>query len=393
MQRVHGIVMILSMTNGLREFFHKLSILVLVFVPLAGVVGAIFHFWGRYVEAKDVLILFAMFVPTTLGITIGYHRMLTHSGFKAPPWLRFIILAFGAMAYEGAPDVWAATHIKHHAHADEEDDPHSPLDGFWHAHLGWLFARENFPIVKEYAPHLLEDPVVRFISKAPIAWYALAMFIPFAIGGWSGLLWGGLVRVFLTTHITWSVNSICHTFGRRDFETTDESRNHWLVGLLAFGEGWHNNHHAFPTNAFHGMRWWQFDLSGLIIHFFERVGLAWDVQRVSHEVEEAHKRRSDAMRKGLHDMREQVIAAAQRADADLQTMFSSIISGAVRDMESEQAVQMREQAKQRLAAIKASAMRLNKKPHLLQSLAEVQQIMTEARDAFQRKAQVMPAGS
>jgi stearoyl-CoA desaturase (delta-9 desaturase) len=134
-----------------------------------------------------------------------------------------------------------------------------------------------------YCRHLLKDPIVMFVSRTFLLWVALSLLIPFAIGGWSGLLWGGLVRIFLAHHVTWSVNSVCHTFGKREFETNDQSRNEWLIGLLAMGEGWHNNHHAFPRSAFHGLHWWQFDLSGYLIWTLERIGLVSDVYRVSPE--------------------------------------------------------------------------------------------------------------
>jgi stearoyl-CoA desaturase (delta-9 desaturase) len=184
------------------------------------------------------------------------------------------------MAVEGPAIEWASTHIKHHAHADQEGDPHSPVEGFFHAHLGWMF-KDPDPNTALYGRHLLHDPLVVFVNRTSVLWVALSLLIPFLIGGWTGLLWGGLVRIFLTHHVTWSVNSVCHTFGKRAFETPDQSHNEWLVGLLAFGEGWHNNHHAFPRSAFHGLRWWQLDLSGSIIWVLERCGLAKEVYRVT----------------------------------------------------------------------------------------------------------------
>jgi stearoyl-CoA desaturase (delta-9 desaturase) len=134
--------------------------------------------------------------------------------------------------------------------------------------------------------------MVMFMTRTFFVWVALGFVIPYLLGGWTGVLWGGLVRIFLTHHVTWSVNSVCHTFGRRMFETSDESKNQWLVGLLAFGEGWHNNHHAFPRSAFHGLRWWQFDLSAYIIRLLEWTGLAWDVWRVPAESLKARLARS-----------------------------------------------------------------------------------------------------
>jgi stearoyl-CoA desaturase (delta-9 desaturase) len=206
--------------------------------------------------------------------------MLTHRSFQPHPVVKFIFLVLGSMAVEGPALEWAATHIKHHAHSDREGDPHSPVEGFWHAHMGWMFNR-SFADPNVYCRNLVKDPIVIFVSRTFIFWVILSLAIPFAIGGWTGLLWGGLVRIFITHHITWSVNSVCHTFGKREFDTRDQSRNEWIVGLLGLGEGWHNNHHAFPRSAFHGLHWWQFDLSGYVIWTLERVGLVRDVYRVT----------------------------------------------------------------------------------------------------------------
>ena len=229
-----------------------------------------------------------------LGVTVGYHRMLTHRSFVPHPVVKTVLLILGSMALEGDALQWAATHTKHHALADRPGDPHSPVDGFFHAHLGWIFA-ETDADPKRYVKHLLQDRIVMFVSRTHLLWVVLSLAIPTVIGGllggWAGaltgLLWGGLVRQFLTHHVTWSVNSVCHTFGKRAFETNDRSRNEWIVGLLGFGEGWHNNHHAFPRSAFHGLRWWQFDLAGYTIRLFEATGLAQDVYRVSPAMQAA----------------------------------------------------------------------------------------------------------
>src|ERR1700693_1657341 len=258
----------------------KIVMLVVVVLPFPATLFAIDLLWQRAVNLTDLALLVAFNLIAGLGITIGFHRMLTHRSFQPHPVVKFIFLAFGSMAVEGPALEWAATHIKHHAHSDREGDPHSPVEGFWHAHMGWLFNR-SFADPNIYCRNLVKDPIVVFVSRTFIFWGILSLAIPFAIGGWTGLLWGGLVRIFLTHHITWSVNSVCHTFGKREFETRDQSRNEWIVGLLAFGEGWHNNHHAFPRSAFHGLHWWQFDLSGYVIWTLERVGLARDVYRVS----------------------------------------------------------------------------------------------------------------
>ncbi len=254
-------------------------VLVAVVVPFLATLLAIWLLWERAVHWSDLALLAAFYSLAALGVTIGLHRMLTHRSFQPHPVVKFILLVFGSMAVEGPALEWAATHIKHHAHSDHEGDPHSPVDGFFHAHMGWMF-KSSLADPNIYCRNLVKDPIVVFVSRTFLLWMILSLVIPFAIGGWTGLLWGGLVRIFLTHHVTWSVNSICHTFGRREFETKDQSRNEWIVGLLAFGEGWHNNHHAFPRSAFHGMHWWQFDLSGYVIWMLERIGLVREVYRV-----------------------------------------------------------------------------------------------------------------
>ena len=258
----------------------KIVMLVVVVLPFLATLFAIELLWQLAVNWTDIALLISFIVMAGLGVTIGYHRMLTHRSFQPNPVVKFIFLAFGSMAVEGPALEWAATHIKHHAHSDREGDPHSPVEGFWHAHMGWMFKTTDAdPNV--YCRNLVRDPMVVFMSSTFFLWVILSLAIPFAIGGWTGLLWGGLVRIFFTHHITWSVNSVCHTFGKREFETRDRSRNEWIVGLLGFGEGWHNNHHAFPRSAFHGLHWWQFDLSGYVIWTLERVGLVRDVYRVT----------------------------------------------------------------------------------------------------------------
>ncbi len=274
---------------------YRAAVLAVVVVPLVGVVLAIRMLWQRAVSWTDLILLLVIYSLVAFGVTVGYHRMLTHRSFKPHPVVKFILLVLGSMAFEGPAIQWAATHIKHHAVSDREGDPHSPMDGFFHAHLGWLFTHPNEdPNV--WARHLVKDPIIMFVSKTFLLWGALSLAIPFAIGGWQGLLWGGLVRMFLTHHVTWSVNSVCHTFGKRDYETTDASRNEWIVGLLAFGEGWHNNHHAFPRSAFHGLRWWQLDFSGLLIAGMEKVGLVTDVYRIPPDLMDRQARKTAALR-------------------------------------------------------------------------------------------------
>jgi stearoyl-CoA desaturase (delta-9 desaturase) len=258
----------------------KPFVLLVVIVPFLGTVLAMVLLWQRDVHWTDLALLATMYTCPAFGQTIGYHRMLTHRSFRPHPVVKLILLVFGAMAVEAPPLEWAATHIKHHAQSDREGDPHSPMEGLFHAHLGWLF-KDRFADPHQYARHLLKDPIVVFVNRTFLLWVVLSLVIPFMIGGWTGFLWGALVRIFIGHHVSFSVNSICHTFGKREFETNDRSHNEWIVGLLAFGEGWHNNHHAFPRSAFHGLHWWQFDFSGYVIWTLERLGLVHDVYRVS----------------------------------------------------------------------------------------------------------------
>jgi stearoyl-CoA desaturase (delta-9 desaturase) len=281
------------MNNWLGDYAHRAAILALVIIPLAGVVLAMRLLWQRAVGWGDVALLIGLYVPISLGITVGFHRYLTHRGFRAHPALKATLLVLGSMAVEGSAISWAANHRKHHALADREGDPHSPADGFFHAHVGWLWEGQQADQLT-YARDLRQDRMVMLISRTFPLWVALSLVLPFLIGGWSGLLWGGLVRIFLVHHVTWSVNSVCHTFGSRPYQTKDRSRNQWLVGLLALGEGWHNNHHAFPRSALHGLRWWQFDLSGLTIRLFERLRLVRGVQRASPDAIDARCARASA---------------------------------------------------------------------------------------------------
>ena len=274
---------------------YRAAILTVVIAPLIGVILAIRLLWQFAVSWTDLTLLLVMYSLVALGVTVGFHRMLTHRSFTPHPVVKFILLVLGSMAFEGPALSWAATHIKHHAVSDREGDPHSPVDGFFHAHMGWLFTKQmEDPNV--YCRHLVNDPIIAFVSRTFLLWAGLSLVIPFAIGGWHGLIWGGLVRMFLTHHVTWSVNSVCHTFGKRPYETNDASRNEWVVGLLAFGEGWHNNHHAFPRSAIHGLRWWQFDLSGLLIVSLEKLGLARDVYRIPPDQLERRAARTTALR-------------------------------------------------------------------------------------------------
>ena len=278
---------------------NKVILFLVVWIPILATGYAIVLLWGHMVQMSSLLVMLVMFILGGFGITIGYHRMLTHKAFQAPDWVRAFFLITGSMTLQGPALNWAATHIQHHANSDMDDDPHSPVKNFIHGHVGWIL--DDFqPDIPKFAGPLLKDKLIVFISKTFLIWVALGFVVPTLVCGWlqslhgagfagfkhgclEGFLWGGLVRVFLNHHVTWSINSICHTFGGRDFETTDASRNNFLFGLLAMGEGWHNNHHAFPRSAFHGMRWWQIDPSSYLIWTMEKLGLAREVVRISPE--------------------------------------------------------------------------------------------------------------
>jgi stearoyl-CoA desaturase (Delta-9 desaturase) len=267
---------------------HKAMLLAGALIPLAGTFLAFWLAWHRLVQPRDIALLAGLYLATALGVTVGFHRYLTHRGFKTSPAVKVILLVLGSMALQGPAIDWVANHRKHHALADRPGDPHSPLDGFFHAHIGWIWS-ESPADARRFAPDLLADRIVVWVSRLTPLWALLGAALPLILGGWEGFLWGCLVRVFLTHHVTWSVNSITHTFGRRPFATNDRSTNHWLVGLLALGEGWHNNHHAFPRSAYHGLRWWEVDVSGLVIRLLGALSLVWQIQRVS-EAEIGHRR-------------------------------------------------------------------------------------------------------
>ena len=282
---------------------HRITNLVTVLLPFAALVAAVALLWERALGWHDVAIFAVMYLLTAFGITIGYHRMLTHRAFETSKPLRYTFAVLGSLAVEGSAITWVADHRKHHAFTDEEGDPHSPhtdhgtglagaLRGLFHAHVGWLFRTVGRADARRFAPDLLADPGLRIIDRAFLGLVAVTLLVPFALGlaitgtlagGLTALLWGGLVRIFLLHHVTWSINSVCHFFGRRRFPTDDKSTNVFWLALPSLGEAWHHNHHAFPTSASHGLRWWEIDPSALVIRGLERLGLVWDVKRVSAE--------------------------------------------------------------------------------------------------------------
>ncbi len=266
-------------------WWQKAATLTIVIVPFLLTLWAFLRFWGQGVGWMELSLLVGFWGVTGLCISVGFHRMLTHDAFEAHPVVKVVLLSLGSMALQGKPADWAATHKRHHAHADDEGDPHSPLEGFWHAHMGWML-RDRLVRSGPVYEKLNADRIVRTVGALFPVFLVLTLGLPALIGGlwtaswtgaWSGLLWGGFVRVFMGHHITWSVNSVSHMFGSRPFETTDEARNNPIVAFLGFGEGWHNNHHAFPRAAFLGHAWYQFDPGRWTIKALEKTGLVWDV--------------------------------------------------------------------------------------------------------------------
>jgi stearoyl-CoA desaturase (Delta-9 desaturase) len=280
-------------------------------VPILALGVVAWQVWGDFLRWSDLIVFAIMYLGTGFGVTVGFHRHFTHRSFKTKKPIRATLAALGSMAIEGPIISWVADHRKHHTFSDQEGDPHSPhvgheggwkgaLKGLAHAHVGWLFIHTHRGKRKRYARDLIEDPVVSFVDRTFIFWAVGGVVMAFALG-WviggslyaalTGLLWGGAVRMLVVHHVTFSINSLCHFFGKRRFETGDESRNLFWLSLFTFGESWHNNHHAFPTSAMHGMRGWELDPSALVIRGLEKAGLAWDVVRIEPE-RQARKLRS-----------------------------------------------------------------------------------------------------
>jgi stearoyl-CoA desaturase (delta-9 desaturase) len=272
-------------------------------IPFVLVVLAAVEAWNGWLHWPDLVVFTVTYIPIGLGVTVGYHRLFTHRSFKTGGAMRGLWGVLGSAAVEGPVIEWVAYHRKHHAFSDEEGDPHSPhvghgggwrgaLKGLWHSHVGWVWFSDVQAEEGRYARDLLRDPVVRAVDRTFLVWVLAGLAFPFGLGvaitgtvagGLTGLLWGGAVRIFLCHQLTFSINSLCHYFGRRDYATGDESRNLAWLAPFTLGEAWHNNHHAFPTSAIHGLEPRQLDFSALLIGGMERVGLVWDVVRVPAE--------------------------------------------------------------------------------------------------------------
>ena len=293
--------------------------LITVALPFAAFLAAVVLLWNQAVGPLDLGLFAGFYLLTALAVTVGYHRHLTHSAFQSPAPVRYTLAVLGSMAVQGPVIDWVADHRKHHAHTDEEGDPHSPhghgsgfagmVKGLLYAHMGWLLDSQGQARKRKYAADLVEDPGMRAINRLFIPIALAGLLLPFALGwaiggevrdGLTGLLWGGLVRVFLLHHVTWSINSVCHFFGRRRFETDDHSTNVAWLALPSLGESWHHNHHAFPRSSRHGLGRFEPDPSALVISGMERLGLARNVVRITAE--------RQAQRLAQPDAREPVVA-------------------------------------------------------------------------------------
>jgi len=289
-------------TGGLSTA-RRLANLAGTLLPLVGLVVAIVLLWNRMVGVRELTILAVGYLLAGFGITVGYHRLFTHRSFQTYGAVRYAFAILGQLAVEGNVISWVANHRKHHQFSDQAGDPHSPhagrdegfveaVKGLWHAHTGWLFDPEATADRRRYAKDLIDDRGLRVISLLFTPIVLLSLAIP-ALVGWvwiggsygflAGLVWGGAIRILLLHHVTWSINSICHYWGRRRFAVRDESRNVWWLSWLSFGESWHNNHHAFPSSAFHGLQRREIDPGGWLIRGLEACGLAWHVVRIPEE--------------------------------------------------------------------------------------------------------------
>jgi stearoyl-CoA desaturase (delta-9 desaturase) len=241
-------------------------------------IPALFMFSWENVAAM----LIGNWIVGSLGVGLGYHRLLTHRSFKAPKWLEYTLTIFGAMAIQDDAPKWVATHRIHHQFVETEKDPHSTRPGFWWAHIGWVICvtanDHDEATLKRYVPDLLKDKFHASLAKYYYVPIILSGFLLFAIGGWSMVLWGVFVRVVVGWHTTWFVNSLSHIYGKRRFDTNDDSTNNWFVAVLTFGEGWHNNHHAYPSSARHGLKRYQFDMNWITIRIFEKLGWAKQIR-------------------------------------------------------------------------------------------------------------------
>jgi len=253
-------------------------------------IGALGIFLPMFFSWSAVWVALGLYVLTGMGVTLVFHRLLTHRSMVVPKWFEYVLTVIGTLSLQGGPIEWVAQHRAHHAHADADGDPHDTHHGMPWAHLEWLFRsnkdRVTQPEWQRWAPDLLKDPVHRAIEQYNVWMQVVLAVALFAIGGWSWVIWGVFARLAFTYHCTWLVNSASHAVGYRTYTTTDKSTNNWWVALLTFGEGWHNNHHAFPFSARHGLRWYEVDTTYYMIEFMKRIGLAKNLKLPTPEMME-----------------------------------------------------------------------------------------------------------
>lgn len=247
-----------------------------------------------YFSWTNVLLAVGMYwLAGSWGVGLGYHRMLTHRGFKTPRWLEYVLATLGTLALQSGPIKWVATHRIHHAFTDQPGDPHSPRDGIFWSHVGWIFkgvSQEHDPaVLQRYVPDLLKQPYYVLLQRFYVVPIIIVAAIFLAIGGLPMMLWGAFASVTFGWHFTWLVNSATHLWGSKRFETTDDATNNMLVGILAWGEGWHNNHHANPVSARHGLAWYEIDVNWMQIRLLEMLGLATNVKAISLKEEKVQQ--------------------------------------------------------------------------------------------------------
>lgn len=273
-----------------------------VLIPFLGSVLAIGLLWRLKIGMVEIGLLVSLYALTIVGITVGFHRLFAHCAFRTNTPVRIMLAILGSMAAQGPLIHWVSNHRRHHQYSDQPGDPHSPhlyqgMRGLWHGHVGWMFSSQvtNSAL---FAKDLLRDPVLAKVNQWYLTWVTLGLAIPTVLGGvltgswlgaFQGFLWGGLVRIFLAHHVTWSINSITHLYGNRPFHTREQSTNNIWLAIPTFGEAWHNNHHAFPNSAKFGLNWWQIDLGYWVIRTLEFVGLVGEIKSPTPEMIEAKK--------------------------------------------------------------------------------------------------------
>lgn len=281
---------------GVKEKAYGLAVII---VPFAISLYALISGMLFSISQGTLVILFISYCATVLGVTIGFHRLLTHRSFKTHRYVKIIFTCLGCMSLEGPPFFWIAAHRRHHKFTDINGDPHSPFEStkksalvrFFHAHIGWMLQHE-LEDWKYYLSELISDKDLRFINKHYLLIATIGLIIPGAINGlvyaswyhfYEGIIICGFFRVCLQQHVTWAINSVCHLWGKSDFKTNDNSKNNKLFAILALGEGWHNGHHAFPGSAKHGLLRFQFDITYMVIKALQMMGVAWDIKTPSTE--------------------------------------------------------------------------------------------------------------